>query len=182
VTMTIKSAAKCTLDYQAYFEADFHTCQKSDLSIAHARFLARRRRSRYCSGGAPGNLAACRKSRVMTRTASHNRALSALRHDLRREPRRNGQPACDRADRVLRSVAATLSRQPKGSLLTPRWREMDSNLRSLPQHGWVAPPNVKTSGREIEGRSLETEASLARNRRFPFPSREESANLRSLSS
>src|SRR6201987_1440349 len=43
-------------------------------SIARARFLARRRRSRHCSAGAPGTPAACRKSRVMTRTASHNSA------------------------------------------------------------------------------------------------------------
>ena len=39
-------------------------------------FLASRRRSRHCSAGAPGNAAACRNSRVITRTASHNSALS----------------------------------------------------------------------------------------------------------
>src|SRR5262245_60745771 len=45
-----------------------------------------------------------------------------------------------------------------------KWIRTFGPFRSM--GGWVAPPNVKTSGREIEGRSLETKASLARNRRF----------------
>src|SRR5215472_7767034 len=59
------------------------------------------------------------------------------------------------------------NREPRqrGSHLTlGKWIRTFGPFRSM--GGWVAPPNVKTSGREIEGRSLETKASLARNRRF----------------